>query len=274
MRISEALVICLTAAAALCGGPALALDAKPQPQSAAPIPLDAFKSVKDAFRLGIQDYNAGNKAGAARSLEYAAQQGHALARWKLGKMYADGDGVPHDDLKAFENFSRIAEENADESPDSPNARFVSSAFVALGSYYLDGIPNTYVKANAFRAREMFQYAASYFGDPDAQYSLARLHLDGQGGPKDPKQALRWLNLSADKGHMAAQALLGQLLFSGDAGVRQKARGLMYLTLARDAADPDRDAWVIDLYNKAMMQASESDRDAGLIFLEQHIRNRR
>src|SRR5918994_669991 len=103
------------------------------------------------------------EAGAARALEFAATQGDALALWKLGRMYANGDGVPHDDLRAFEYFSKIADENPDESPDSPSAVVVSSAFVALGTYFLDGIKNTYVKVNLGRAHEMFHYAASYFG---------------------------------------------------------------------------------------------------------------
>ena len=208
-----------------------------------PAPVDKFKTTRDAFRTGIEEYNAGHKAGAVKALEFAASQGHALARWKLGKMYADGDGVQQNDLKAFENFSRIADEHADENPDLSNSRFVSSAFVALGSYYLDGIPGTYVKPNGQRAREMFQYAASYFGDPDAQYNLARLFLDGVGGGKDMRQAMRWLNLAAEKQHAPSQALLGHLLFTGEGGMRQKARGLMWLTIARDAADPARDAWI-------------------------------
>ena len=131
----------------------------------------------------MRDYNAGNKLGAARALEYAAGQGHALALWKLGRMYADGDGVPHDDLKAFEYFSKIADENADESPHSPNASVVASAFVALGTYFLDGIKGTYVKPDAARAHEMFRFAASYFGDPNAQYSLARLYLEGRASSR-------------------------------------------------------------------------------------------
>jgi TPR repeat protein len=274
MRINGFTLAGLVATAALWGGPqAWALDAKSQAPAAASVPVEAFKSTKDAFKTGIKDYNAGDKTGAVKALEYAAQQGHALARWKLGRMYADGDGVPQDDLKAFEHFSRIADENADESPDAPNARFVASAFVALGSYYLDGIPQTYVKPNAERAREMFQYAASYFGDPDAQYSLARLQMDGVGGAKDARQAMRWLNLAAEKGHVQAQALLGNMLFTGEGGVRQRARGLMWLTIARDAAVPDRDAWVLDLYNKAFAEAADTDRQAALAYLEQQIRRK-
>lgn len=263
-------VVC--AGVALAATPGLALDAKQAPVATA-IPLEVFKSTRDAFRAGIQGYNAGDKAGAVKALEYAAQQGHALARWKLGRMYANGDGVPQNDLKAFEHFTRICDEHADEASDSSNARFVASAFVALGSYYLDGIPNTYVKPNGGRAREMFQYAASYFGDPDAQYNLARMHLDGVGGGKDPRQAMRWLNLAAEKGHVPSQALLGHLLFTGEGGPRQRGRGLMWLTLARDAATPGRDAWVIDLHDKAFSAAADTDRQAALAYLEQQNRRR-
>jgi hypothetical protein len=74
-------------------------------------------------------------------------------------MYADGDGVKRDDLRAFEYFRGIADAYADEAPDTPQGRFVASAFVALGNYYLDGIPDTAIKPDA---RELFAYAASYF----------------------------------------------------------------------------------------------------------------
>ena len=81
--------------------------------------------------------------------------------------------------------------------------------MALGSYLIEGIPATYVKPDPERARQMFHYAATYFGDPDAQYNLARLYLDGVGGAAGPRQAMRWFNLAAEKGHVQAQALLGQ-----------------------------------------------------------------
>ena len=58
---------------------------------------------------------------------------------------------------------------------------------------------------------MFNYAASYFRDPDAQYYLARLYLNGTGAPRDPRQAARWFGLSAQKGQCEAQAMLGAML---------------------------------------------------------------
>ena len=107
-----------------------------------------------------------------------------IAQWKLGRMYADGDGVAQDDLRAFEYFSRIANAHAEDSPSAPQAAIVANAFVALGRYYLNGIPNSKIKADTERAREMFSYAASYFGNADAQYDLARLYLKGIGTPRD------------------------------------------------------------------------------------------
>ena len=55
-------------------------------------------------------------------------------------MYADGDGVAQDDLRAFDYFSRIANPHAEDSPSAPQAGVVANAFVALGRYYLKGIP--------------------------------------------------------------------------------------------------------------------------------------
>jgi len=117
-------------------------------------------------------------AGAQRAFEFAASKGHAMAQWKLARMYSEGNGLPRDDLKAFEFYKAIVDAHGEDSPDMPQARFVSSALVALGSYYLSGIPNSRIRPDQGRAAEMFQYAATYFGDSDAQYNLGRLYLDG------------------------------------------------------------------------------------------------
>src|SRR3954449_10191916 len=270
MRISS-LAFAL-AAAALGSTASVALDA-PAPLRP-PAPVVGFGSAREALRVGVRDYNAGNKLGAARALEYAAGQGHALALWKLGRMYADGDGVPHDDLKAFEYFSKIADENAEDPPNSPNASVVASAFVALGAYFLDGIKGTYVKSDVTRAHEMFRYAASYFGDPNAQYNLARLYLEGTGVDSNARQAARWFNLAAEKGHIQAQALLGHLLVTGEGVPRQCARGLMWLTLARDGADPVKDKWISSLYQKALEGASDEERQTALAYLDGFLKRKR
>jgi TPR repeat protein len=146
--------------------------------------------------------------------------------------------------------------------------------VALGAYFLDGIQGTYVRPNPGRAREMFHYAASYFGDSNAQYNLARLYLDGAGVQQDARQAARWLTLAAEKGHGPSQALLGHLLVTGQGVPRQRARGLMWLTLAREGADPVKDAWILGLYDKAFEGSAPTERETALALLEQFLSRRR
>jgi uncharacterized protein len=229
-------------------------------------------TTSEAFQSGTRALRAGDTQTGISALEYAAANGHTIAQWKLGRMYADGEGVKRDDMRAFEYFRGIADAHADEVPGTPQARFVASAFVALGNYYLEGIPDT-IKPDPDRAREMFAYAASYFGDPDAQYRLGRMYLDGNGGLKEPKRAARWLSLAARKGQYQAQAVLGAMLFKGEYTPRQAARGLMWLTLARDGA-PSADTWIADLYTAAMKQATVDERAAALADLERWLKGGR
>jgi len=226
-----------------------------------------------AIDCGPQTVKAGDAPKSMGTLQYAAEQGNAVAQWKLGRMYATGEGVTRCDLRAFEYFSRIANDHADDYPDAPQALFVANAFVALGQYYLDGIPNSQVKPDPNRAREMFSYAASYFGNADAQYQLARIYLDGHGVTRDPRQAARWFTLAANKGQYQAQAMLGYMLFKGEAVPRETARGLMWLTLARDSAKSD-EKWISELYDSAFKQANNDERVEALAYLERWLKTPR
>ena len=274
MRIAKALLCAAAIGAALAGVPAFALDGtKTDPGATLAIPA----APGDAFRSGTQWLKAGDKDKALRALEYAAEKGHPLALWKLGRMYADGEIVSQNDYKAFEYFQRIANMHADDNPAAPQSRFVANAFVALGQYYLDGIAKSPVQRDPERAREMFAYAASYFRDPNAQYFLARMYLDGNGAPRDPRQAARWFALAAQKGQCRAQAMLGAMLFSGDHVPHQAARGLMWLTLAKaNAKDsaPNDQAWIGRLYESAMSQASEDERALAGVYLKHWVQERR
>jgi exopolysaccharide production negative regulator len=275
MRTSEALSRALVIAVFISAAPALAFDGSKTDATVAAVPAAAAAAMSpaEAFRTGAQWLKAGDTAKAVSSLEYAADNGHAIAQWKLGRMYAEGEGVVHDDAKAFEYFRRIADSHADDNPDTREARFVANAFVALGQYYMQGIPNTEVKKDPERAREMFSYAASYFRDPEAQYYLARLYLDGVGAPHDPRTAARWFGLSAHKGLCKAQAMLGAMLFTGDHIPRQAARGLMWLTLAKDSADSNDQTWINGLYDNAFRQANEDEKAMAAMYLKRWLEMR-
>jgi uncharacterized protein len=202
---------------------------------------------------------AGDIEAALKSLEDAASIGEVMALWKLGRMYADGDGVKQNDLRAFDYFRMLADSHAEETCTGP-AVFVASAFVALGGYYLSGIRNSNVTPNAVHARKIFSSAASYFGDPEAQYRLGRMDLDGKGSRTRSRRF--GVSLAASKSQYQAQAVLGALLFKGESVSRDGARGLMWLVIAQDAATPE-ETWITDQYNAALKQATADEQALAL-----------
>ena len=278
MRTFERTIIALILGAIPLAGPGFAFDGAPVNPQDATIPMvtpqpSAGGGLK---RVAVPPpaANTANSTSSFSSLQFAAEGGHPVAQWKLGRMYAEGDGVAQDDVRAFEYFSRIANAHAEDSPSAPQATIVAQAFVALGRYYLNGIPNSKIKVDTDRAREMFSYAASYFGNADAQYDLARLYLKTPDASReDFRYGARWLGLAAQKGQHQAQALLGQMLFNGDRLPPQRARGLMWLTLARDSAGTD-ETWIKENYNRAFAKASDDDRAMCLQMLEQWVQGRR
>ncbi len=235
-----------------------------------------FKDPRQAMSQFLRDYRAGAVGSSIDALRYAADGGEPLARWKLGAMYAAGDGVQRDDYKAYEYFLKIVQTYDDMEPSPRERGIVASAFVAVGAYSLNGISNNRLARDPSRALRMFTIAATEFRDPNAQYNLGRMYLDGDGPPRDARRAAQWLRLAADKNHMEAEALLGELYFDGAEGVqRQRAMGLMYLTMARDAAGDRKGAeWIVNSYQHAMDTANDTDREAALAFLRDHLDGRR
>lgn len=267
MRISSVLVASVVVGLSFGIEPGRSLDGTPSPSAA------VAPTAGDAFRTATEDLRSGQKTRAVTALQYAAQHGHGVALWQLGRMYAEGDGVQRDDIRAFEYFQKFADTHADDNPAMPRSRFVANAFVALGQYYLEGIPNSAVTASPERARRMFAHAASYFGDPEAQYQLAMLYVEGHGVGRDAKRAVPWLVLASNKGHYKSQAVLGRILFQGEHGARQRASGLMWLTLACDGPGA-KVAWIAELRETAFKQATDDERAMALILLQRWVEGRR
>ena len=197
MRTFSAFSIAVCAAA-LAAAPAAAFDITD---------LTAETPPAEAFSFGLHQYNSGDKMTAVEALSFAAGKGVTGAQWKLGNMYAEGDGVARDDMKAFELFRDVVTTVDDEELSrEQSAPYVSNAFVRLGTYYRQGIPNSNVKPDLSRARQLYYNAASVFGNADAQLNLARMAYEGEGGERDLIQAAKWANLAAEKGSPAAREL--------------------------------------------------------------------
>jgi uncharacterized protein len=173
----------------------------------------------------------------------------ADAWWKLGRMYADRG----DHARAFGIYRQLVDSYRDGSG-WVDAAIAANSHVALGVYYLNGIPGT-LPADPDAAYGLLEYAATFFRDRDAQYELGRMLLSGKR--KNVVQAARWLNAAASKNHRPAQAQLGSLLLKGEGIPRQAGLGLFWLMLANDGDDaPD---WIKEMYAGALAQATEADR---------------
>jgi TPR repeat protein len=246
---------------------ALALDSSPETKAPAKISPKTFANPHEALRAGVNDLRAGDAKSSVQALTYAAEGGEPLAQWKLGNMYASGDVVPRDDLLAYKYFEQLVESYDEDSIDRRDIGAISNAYVAVGLYNLSGIPDSEITPDPERALEMFQFAATHFGDPEAQYRLARMYLDGPAGlARDNMRAARWLQLAADKGHHGAQALLGHLLFTGDGVPIQRGRGLMWLWIAKAGAKGPNDGWIRDLQANDYGVASNEDREVCSVYL--------
>src|SRR5690606_19311818 len=138
---------------------------------------------------------------------------------------------------------------------SPEETYVSDALVALGTYLKNGIPGSPVKADPVAAQEYFMRAAATYRNPNAQYEVGKMFLKGEGVTPSVRQAARWFQLAAEKGHAGAQATLGNLLFQSGKVVR----GLAMMTAALDRASPADAPWIRAMQEEAFALAGESDR---------------
>lgn len=110
-------------------------------------------------------------------------------------------------------------------------------------------------------------AAANYRNPNAQFEIGRMFLEGTGGMKaSVQQAARWLQLAAEKGHTGAQATLGNLLFQSGRAVR----GLAMMTAALERAQPSEKPWIRGMQEQAFALAGEADRRTAIALAQDII----
>src|SRR5437016_5222073 len=92
-------------------------------------------------------------------------------------------------------------------------------------------------------------AAAGQGDACSQFQLGVMYHEGQGVPRDYKEALRWLHLAASQGNARAQANLG-VMYVGAEGVPQDYQeALKWFRLAADQGDAQAQFGIGDMYDE-------------------------
>lgn len=131
-------------------------------------------------------------------LRKATDQGYHEAELLLGVCYTQGDGVAEDERQAFYWFKKAAMHG--------NAQ----AQLFTGSCFKNGYGVTKDDSQAC----YWYKKAAIEGNAEAQYELGKAYMNGEGVEKDYNSALDWLTKSVWQGYSASAALLGVLLENG------------------------------------------------------------
>ncbi|EGV33747.1 serine/threonine protein kinase [Thiorhodococcus drewsii AZ1] len=154
---------------------------------------------------------------ALRLFNKAAINGHAMAQYNLGVMYANGLGTTKDDRQAVEWYRKAAEQgNADAQNN-------------LGVMYANGLGIT---KDDQQAVEWYRKAAEQ-GSADAQNNLGVMHSEGRGIELDQHQASHWFRKAAEQGHAAAQNSLGIAFFYGRGVIQSDHQALKWFHKAAE-----------------------------------------
>ena len=156
----------------------------------------------------------------------AGEQGDAFGQNALGNMYDAGRGVPNDDKESAKWRTLAAEQGNSQSQYNLGVMYENGKGVsqddktAVKWYTLAGDQGN---ANAQRSLKRLQkdiaeqnklrelQARAKQGDANAQYQLGTMYDNGQGVPKDVKEAVKWYRLAAVQGDTSSQKRFGELV---------------------------------------------------------------
>src|ERR1044071_833981 len=163
-------------------------------------------------------------AEAAKWYRKAADQGHTEAQYELGRLYAQGLGVPRNYSDAAKSYLLAAEKG----------HVAAQHF--LGHLYANGqgLETAYLEAPEGPSREQGQALAreralqndyveatkwwrkaAHEGDAGAQSDLGWLYTHGRGVETNYVEAAKWYRKSAEQGNSISQHWLGHIYLSGN-----------------------------------------------------------
>jgi TPR repeat protein len=223
-------------------------------------PRVTFVSPDAALEQGINAYRGGYVEFAIPALRYAAEQNEFLAQYLLAAILADNSGAHTNHGEAFRLLRQIVFNNANVDPDDdPRAPYVSKALLSFGEYLNRGVPELNMAANPAMALRYIEHAAKFFGNRDAQFTLAKMLIAGEGGRKDVGLALHFLSTLVQGGHAGAQAFLADQYWRGQIVDKDDARALALAELAVRGAAPTDHLWVDDIYQNIYCGMNEPRR---------------
>ncbi|MGF1909316.1 sel1 repeat family protein [Vibrio kasasachensis] len=147
-----------------------------------------------------------------------AEQGDAVAQYRLGLAYTNGYGVNQDYSQAMNWFLKAAQQG------QADAQFMSGVAYAAGR----GVPRDIKVAYGW-----FDKAASQ-GHRAALYQKAEALANGRGIAKNVETSQKVYEAAARKGHVESKYALGTLIMTGRGGERNTILGSAWILTAANA----------------------------------------
>ena len=213
----------------------------------------AFRTAADAgvadawYYLGQIAYQYNDYKAAAAFFETGAEQGSELARFHLGILYENGEGVDADYAKAASLFQEAVDHGCME------------ANCGLGDIYQNGYG---VEADPARALEYFLPVAES-SDPEwATYACLSIYeiytsevpgvkADGEEIDAWKTRGLEGETALAEAGHPKAMFLLGYLYYNGMNVEQDYAAALSWFLKAAEAGNARSMNFLGSMYNKGL-----------------------
>ena len=172
---------------------------------------------------------------AAETLERLWREGFTVAAHQLGKTHRDGlCGLPN--LIAAEEWFRLSAE-----ADNDYSQYALAVLMQEQGRLREAAP--------------WLERAAGNGNQFAQYRLAKLHLTGDGVPRDADRAAELLEASAMRGTQWAQYLLGKLLLQGKQVERDRDAAAEWLKRSAEQGNS---------YAQFLLEHMDEQRDPSLL----------
>jgi hypothetical protein len=169
----------------------------------------------------------------------AAAQGHAHAQWRYGKMLGRGTGIAQDKALGAQWLQKAADHGLAEA----------QADLALGHAVGWGVPEDDAKAFGL------YLAAAKQGLAGAQEHVGLGYWHGRGVKQDDDEAFAWMRRSALQGHAPAQRWLALMYYEGEGTPRDLQLARQWYAAAAAQGDLDAQLSLANL----LMEGDEADR---------------
>lgn len=167
----------------------------------------------------------------------AEKESDADARYYLGRMYEQGQGVDPDQFKAMEIYRKAAADGSEK------------AQLKIGNAYYTG------QGEEKNYKEAFSWYSKAAGNNSfpAQYNIALMYEEGLGVKKDVVKSFSFYKKSADQGYAPAQMALGRMYLKGVGTPQDFSQAVFWYKLAADQGNSKAQLELADLYGNATIR---------------------